>query len=71
MDGVTPSHIVGHLRVNTKAAGTAISGAQADAKRRAADYIRIKQRIEALHDRQEDIRDVTERLNEARGDELN
>jgi isoquinoline 1-oxidoreductase subunit alpha len=41
MDGVTPSHIVGHLPVNTKAAGTAISGAQADAKRRAADYIRI------------------------------
>ncbi len=41
MDGVTPSHIVGHLRVNTKAAGTAISGVLADAKRRAADYIRI------------------------------
>jgi hypothetical protein len=49
MDGVTPSHMVGHPRIKTEAAGTAISGAPADAKRAAADYIRIRQRIEGLH----------------------
>jgi hypothetical protein len=49
MDGVTPRHMVQYLRVNTEAGGTAIWGALADAKRAAADYIRIKQRIGGLH----------------------